>query len=62
MPLKATLLHIGEKDQANTRIIQQMRNIGFPTLLGDATATDHIPIPGTDLLVRILDAVSASCP
>jgi hypothetical protein len=56
MPLKATLLHIGEKDQANTRIIQQMRNIGSPTLLGDATATDHIPIPGTDLLVRILDA------
>jgi hypothetical protein len=27
-----------------------------------ATETDHIPIPGTDLLVRILDAVSASCP
>ena len=54
MPLKAVLLHIGEKggayysakktiwlsylcptDQANTRIIQQMRSIGSPTSLED---------------------------
>jgi hypothetical protein len=35
MPIKAVLLHIGEKDQANTRIIQQMRSIGSPTSLGD---------------------------
>ena len=60
-------------DHANTKIIQQMRSIGSSSNLGDGktrcqsplprslllfTGTDYVPIPGIDLLVHILDALS----